>query len=238
MPLADLERVVASTRRAAARAGVPIVTGDTKVVPRGKGDGIFINTSGVGVVPAGLRAVERRASRAGDAVIVSGTIGDHGIAILSRARGHRVRRRAGERHRAARHGWSPPCSPPAPTCTPCATRRAAASPRRWSRSPRAAGSASTSTSGALPVRDGVRGACEMLGLDPLLVANEGKLVAFVAEAGADAVLAAMRAHPLGADAAVIGRVVDAHPGTVLARTAIGGERVIDLPFGEALPRIC
>jgi hydrogenase expression/formation protein HypE len=234
--IADLERIVASTQRAAERVGVPIVTGDTKVVPRGKADGIFINTSGVGVVPAGLRLSSDRVA-AGDAVIVSGPIGDHGVAILSRRAGLEF---DGEL-----------ASDSAPLHELVAALLASGAEVHAMRDPTRGGVAATLVEIAsrrrlgiaiderrVPVRDSVRGACEILGLDPLLVANEGKLVVFVAEASSGAALAALRAHPLGAGAERIGRVTAEHPGTVLARTTIGGERVIDLPFGEALPRIC
>ena len=235
-PLADLERVVASTRRAAARVGVPIVTGDTKVVPRGKGDGIFVNTSGVGVVPAGVHLSSERVA-AGDVVIVSGFIGDHGAAILSR--------------RAGIEFDGDLASDTAPLHELVAAVLGSGAEVHAMRDPTRGGVAATLVEIAsrrrlgveiderkLPVRESVRGACEMLGLDPLLVANEGKLVAFVTEAGAAAALAALRAHPLGKDAAIIGRVTDRHPGLVEARTAIGGDRILDLPFGESLPRIC
>ena len=234
--LDDLERVVASTQRAAARAGVPVVTGDTKVVPRGKGDGIFINTSGVGVIPAGVRLGSDRVAP-GDVVLVSGSIGDHGVAILSR--------------RAGLEFDGDLASDTAPLHELCGAILATGADVHAMRDPTRGGVAATLVEIAtrrrlgvdlderrLPVRDAVRGACEIFGLDPLLVANEGKLVVFVAERDADAALAAMRAHPLGAGAAAIARVTDAHAGTVVARTAIGGERVLDLPFGEALPRIC
>jgi hydrogenase expression/formation protein HypE len=235
-PLVDLERVVASTKRAAERAGVPIVTGDTKVVPRGKGDGIFVNTSGVGLVPAGVRLSSERIA-AGDLILLSGTIGDHGVAVMSQRAGLEF---DGEL-----------ASDTAPLHELAQAVLASGADVHAMRDPTRGGLAATLVEiasrrklgieideRALPIRDSVRGACEMLGLDPLLVANEGKLVLFVAEAGAQAVLAALRAHPLGADATLIGRVTDRHPGVIQARTAIGGERVVDLPFGESLPRIC
>jgi hydrogenase expression/formation protein HypE len=235
-PLDDLERIVASTKRAAERAGVPIVTGDTKVVPRGKADGIFINTSGVGVVPAGVRLSTERVAP-GDAVIVSGPIGDHGVAILSQRAGLEL---DGEL-----------ASDTAPLHELVAALLGCGAEIHAMRDPTRGGVAATLVEIAsrrhlgielderrVPVKDSVRGACEIFGLDPLLVANEGKLVIFVAGAGAEAVLAALHAHPLGQGAALIGKVTAAHPGVVLGRTPIGGERVIDLPFGEALPRIC
>jgi hydrogenase expression/formation protein HypE len=235
-PLADLERVVASTQRAAARANVPIVTGDTKVVPRGKGDGIFINTSGVGLIPQNLRLSSERVAP-GDLILVSGTIGDHGVAIMSRRAGLEF---DGEL-----------ASDTAPLYELVQTVLASGAEVHAMRDPTRGGVAATLVEIAsrrklgieiderlVPVRESVRGACEMLGLDPLLVANEGKLVIFVAESGAHDTLRALRAHPLGRDATALGRVTDRHPGVVEARTAIGGERVLDLPFGESLPRIC
>lgn len=235
-PLEQLERVVASTRRAAARVGVPIATGDTKVVPRGKGDGIFVNTSGIGVIPTGVQLSPDRVAP-GDAVLVSGTIGDHGVAILSQ--------------RAGLEFDGDLASDTAPLYELVASLLASGADVHAMRDPTRGGVAATLVEIAtrrrlgihiderkLPVRGAVRGACEIFGLDPLLVANEGKLVLFVPEAQADAVLATLRAHPLGAAAQRIGRVTAEHPGTVVGTTSIGGERVIDLPFGEALPRIC
>jgi hydrogenase expression/formation protein HypE len=239
LPIEVLERVVASTRAAAARAGVPIVTGDTKVVGRGCADRLFINTSGVGVVPAGVSLSSARV-RPGDAILLSGTVGDHGVAILSRRQGLEFGGLDGEiaSDTAALHGL-------------CAAVLEAASGVHAMRDPTRGGLAATLVEiasrralgievdeRAIPIRDGVRGACELLGLDPLLVANEGKVVVFVDEASSEAALAALRAHPLGRGAARIGRVTATHPGAVLLRTPIGGERLLDLPFGEALPRIC
>lgn len=236
LPLGELRAVVESARAAAARAGVPIVTGDTKVVGRGCADKLFINTSGVGVLPAGVELGSRHV-RPGDAILVSGTLGDHGVAIL-----------------ACRHGLGLGGDVRSDTAPLGALCRAAldASPRVHAmRDPTRGGVAATLVEiasrrrlgievdeRALPVSDAVRGACEILGLDPLLVANEGKLVVFVAAPDADAVLAALRAHPLGRAAARIGHVTDAHPGVVVLETAVGGRRVLDLPFAEALPRIC
>jgi hydrogenase expression/formation protein HypE len=234
--MGDLERVVASVRRAAERAGVPIVTGDTKVVPRGKGDGIFINTSGVGLIPDGVDLSPSRVAP-GDHVLVSGSIGDHGVAILSRRAGLEF---DGEL-----------ASDTAPLCDLVRALLDAGCDLHALRDPTRGGVAATLVEIAgrqrvgidldersLPVKGSVRGACEILGLDPLLVANEGKLVLFVGEGGAGRALAALREHPLGRGAALIGRVTAAHPGSVLCRTAVGGERILDLPFGESLPRIC
>jgi hydrogenase expression/formation protein HypE len=236
LPLADLRRVVESVQRAAERAGVRIVTGDTKVVGRGSGDKIFVNTSGIGVVPPGIELSSRHVCP-GDVVLLSGPIGDHGVAILSQREG------------LAFEGEIASDTAPVHGLVAAALD---ASPRIHAmRDPTRGGVAATLVEiasrrrvgievdeRAIPVRDVVRGACEILGLDPLLVANEGKVVAFVPAADAEQVLAALRGHPLGRDAACIGRVTADHPGIVLLRTPIGGDRILDLPFGEALPRIC
>jgi len=236
LALSELERVVASVGRAAERAGVTVVTGDTKVVGRGSGDKIFINTSGIGLVADGVTLGSAQV-RAGDVILVSGTIGDHGMAILS------ARERLGLEGDLA--------SDTAPLHQLCAAALAAFPGVHAMRDPTRGGVAATLVEiatrrklgvevdeRAVPVKDVVRGACELLGLDPLLVANEGKLVVFVPEEGADRVLEAMRAHPLGRQSARIGRVVAEHPGFVRLVTPIGGERILDLPFGESLPRIC
>lgn len=235
-PLVDFRRVVESARAAAARAEVTVVTGDTKVVNRGSGDKVFVNTSGIGLVPVGVDLSSRRVSP-GDAILLSGPIGDHGIAILSRREGLEFE---GELE-----------SDTAPLYGLVCSILAAAPATHAMRDPTRGGVAATLVEissrqrlgieldeNAVPVRDVVRGACEILGLDPLLVANEGKLVAFVPEEEASAALAAMRSHPLGRDAARIGRVTREHPGVVVAKTPIGGKRILDLPFGEVLPRIC
>ncbi len=233
--LAEFERVVQSARRAAERVGVPVVTGDTKVVPRGSADRCFINTSGIGVVPVDRHLSSSRV-RPGDAILVSGTIGDHGVAILSCRAGLEL---SGELK-----------SDTAPLDGLCRAALDAWPDIHAMRDPTRGGVAATVVEiatrnrlgveldeDALPVREPVRGACEIFGLDPLLVANEGKLILFVPEAGAATVLRALRDHPLGRDAARIGRVTDAHPGLVTVRT-IGGERILELPFAEQLPRIC
>jgi hydrogenase expression/formation protein HypE len=236
LALSELERVLASIRRAAARAGVDIVTGDTKVVGRGSADKLFINTSGIGVVPEGVALSVSRV-QPGDCVLLSGPIGEHGVAILSQREGLELE---GEM-----------ASDTAPLHELVAAMLAAYPGIHAMRDPTRGGLAATLVEvatqrkvgvevveAAIPVRDAVRGACELLGLDPLLVANEGKLVAFLPQEGVEAVLAAMRRHPLGRDAVLIGRVVEAHPGVVHLRTPVGGERVLDLPFAEPLPRIC
>jgi hydrogenase expression/formation protein HypE len=236
LPLADLRRIVESMATAAREAGVPIVTGDTKVVERGKGDGVFITTTGVGVVPAGVCITGDRA-RPGDAILVSGMLGDHGVAIMSLREnlefGTTVRSDT-----AALHGL-------------VAAMLGAVRDIHCLRDPTRGGLATTlnelatqSNSGMLireadlPVRGEVAAACEFLGLDPLYVANEGKLVAICAAADAAALLAAMRAHPLGADAARIGEVVEDPHGFVQMETSFGGRRVVDWLTGDQLPRIC
>jgi hydrogenase expression/formation protein HypE len=234
--ISDLERVVESTRRAAERAGVRIVTGDTKVVGKGSGDKVFINTSGIGLVPPGIELSSSRVS-SGDAILLSGTIGDHGIAILSCREGLEFE--------------GPLLSDTAPLHELAAAALRACPKIHAMRDPTRGGLAATLVEIAsrrhlgievdetsIPIRDTVRGACEILGLDPLLVANEGKLVAFVPQEHSSQVLEALRSHPLGRDAARIGRVTASHPGFVILKTPVGGERVLDLPFGEALPRIC
>jgi hydrogenase expression/formation protein HypE len=235
-PLADLRRVVDSMARAAESVGVPIVTGDTKVVERGCGDGVFINTTGLGMVAAGVELSAANA-RPGDAVILSGSLGDHGITILTRRQGLELEGAIE--------------SDSAPLHTLVAAILGAARDVRVMRDPTRGGLASTlneiaaqSHAGiairetALPIHDGVRGACEVLGLDPLYVANEGKLVAIVPAASAEAVLAAMRRHPLGAEAAIIGEVVALHPGLVTMHTPFGTTRIVDMLAGDQLPRIC
>jgi hydrogenase expression/formation protein HypE len=231
-----LERVVRSMGEAAARAGVPIVTGDTKVVERGKGDGVFINTAGIGIVGAGLELSASHA-RPGDVVLLSGTLGDHGVAIMAEREGLEFE--------------SPVASDSANLWPLVETMLATGARIRAMRDPTRGGLSSTlnefaaaSRAGfrieeaAIPVREEVRGACETLGLDPLYVANEGKLVAVVDAADADGLLEAMRGHPLGAAASRIGVVTGENPGMVTMRTVFGTTRVVDMISGEQLPRIC
>lgn len=231
-----LGRIATSMGRAAREAGVQIVTGDTKVVEKGHGDGLFINTAGIGVIPAGLRIAADQA-RPGDVVIVSGTVGDNGMAIMSV--------REGLAFESALVSDSAPLHTLVAAmldvtheihCLRDATRGGVEAVLNELAAQSRAGI--DLDEGAIPVRPAVQAACEMLGMDPLYVANEGKLVAIVPAEHADAVLDAMRRHPLGSEAAIIGRVVDEHPGMVVARTAIGGRRVVDMPLGEILPRIC
>jgi hydrogenase expression/formation protein HypE len=236
LAIATLERVVASMARAAGDAGVPVVAGDTKVVERGKADGLYVNTTGIGVVDPRCRPGPARA-RAGDVVIVSGQIGRHGMAIM-----------------AAREGleFETTITSDSACLVPLVERlKSTGVDVHVLRDPTRGGVASalneiaaasrvciTLEEQSLPVPDDVRAACEMLGLDPLYVANEGLLVAIVAAPDAARVLDALRSHALGRDATVIGRVA-AQPGaTVVMRTALGGTRIVDLLPGDQLPRIC
>ena len=235
-PIAELARVVQAMAAAARRAGVSIVAGDTKVVERGHGDGVYVTTAGIGVVPPGLE-IGRAPIRPGDAVLLSGTIGDHGMAIMS------VREGLGFEAAIT--------SDTAPLHGLVAAMVAASSRIRLLRDPTRGGVATSLNEiaeaagvgieideNAVPVQPAVAAACEMLGLDPLLVANEGKLLAIVPASDASAVLDALRSHPLGSRAVQLGRVVEGHAGTVFMRTAMGGARLVPMPIGEQLPRIC
>jgi hydrogenase expression/formation protein HypE len=236
LPVDDLRRVTESVARAAVRAGVRIVTGDTKVVGRGAADGLFVNTAGIGLVAPGVTVGADRAS-IGDALILSGPIGLHGVAIMS-----------------VREGldFEVEIASDTQPLNGLVARIVAACPEvRVLRDPTRGGLASALNEIAfasgvgidlreetIPIPGPVRAACEMLGLDPLHVANEGKLVAVVPASAVDAVLAAMRAVPEGAEAVEIGRVVADHPGMVAMRTIVGSQRIVDMLVGEQLPRIC
>jgi hydrogenase expression/formation protein HypE len=236
LPMDDLWRVVVSMQEAARGAHVTLVTGDTKVVDRGKGDRIFINTSGIGVIPHGIHITPARAVL-GDAVLLSGRIADHGIAIMSVREGLEFSTRL--------------TSDTAPLNSLVDAMLHACPDIHVLRDPTRGGVASALNEIAdsahagihiredrIPIADEVRGACELLGLDPLYVANEGKLLAIVPSAEADQVLAVMRTHPLGKQAAWIGEITREHPGMVTMETTIGGTRVVDMLSGEQLPRIC
>ncbi len=235
LSLGDLRRIVRSAAQAAREAGVVIVAGDTKVVDRGAADGVFINTAGVGVIPEGV-ALSPQNIRPGDAVLVSGTVGDHGIAVMAQREGL---------------GLSTPLMSDCAPLNGLAEAVVACGGVRVMRDPTRGGLATTLVElaqaggvgleieeSAVPVNDAVRGACELLGLDPLYVANEGKLVAIVAADCADAALAAMQSHPLGRDARVIGYATQAHAGRVVLKTILGVSRVVEMLTGEQLPRIC
>ncbi|MBB4197158.1 hydrogenase expression/formation protein HypE [Rhodoblastus sphagnicola] len=236
-PLADLARIAESMGAAAREAGVKIVTGDTKVVERGKADGVFISTAGIGVVPDGLDLSGDKA-RPGDVILVSGTIGDHGVAIMSSRENLQFETQILS-DSAALNGLV------ADMVAACGESL------RLLRDPTRGGLAATlneiarqSNIGvrieedALPVKPEVAAACELLGLDPLNVANEGKLIAFVAPEAAEKLLRVMREHPLGKDAAIIGACVDDPHHFVQMRTSFGGGRIVDWLSGEQLPRIC
>jgi len=235
-PLEVLRRIVASMQQVAAQAGVQIVTGDTKVVGRGAADKIFINTAGIGVIARGIDLSARNA-RPGDIVIVSGHLGDHGAAIL-------VARNQLALEADIRSDCQPLSGLVAAMLAVCPEIRCLRDPTRGgvatvlNEFATASGVAIRIDEDALPLREAVRGACEILGLDPLYLANEGKLLAVVPPAHADVVLAAMRAHPAGVDAAIIGEVIDQPAGMVFMQTGFGGQRVVDMLVAEQLPRIC
>ncbi len=237
LPLADLRRIAWSMKAAADEAGIRIVTGDTKVVPRGAADKIFITTCGVGEIPPGVDLGAAHI-RPRDRILLSGCVGDHGAAVLD-ARGGL----------ALEHAIESDCRPlhslVANLLAACPHGvRALRDPTRGgvaavlNEFAQACGCCLRICEEALPVRESVRGMCEILGLDPLYLANEGKLVAVVAPQVADQALAALRTHPDGRAAAVIGEVTEAPAGRVILHTAFGGERIVDLPMGEQLPRIC
>jgi hydrogenase expression/formation protein HypE len=236
MPMDTLGRIVASMAAAAQSAGVAIVAGDTKVVDRGHGDGVFINTTGLGIVPDTVNIGPDQA-RPDDVILISGTVGDHGVAVMSKREGL-------EFETAIESDTAPLHSLVAAILDITHEVHGLRDPTRGGLASTLNEIARASRQGieieerAVPVRPAVRAACEMLGLDPLYVANEGKLVAFVPPSHAEAVLAAMQTHPLGRGAARIGTVVGEHPGMVTARTGIGGRRVVDMQVGELLPRIC
>ncbi|MET8428454.1 hydrogenase expression/formation protein HypE [Nocardia sp. NPDC004860] len=234
--LAEIAQIAGAMGTAALGAGVTLVTGDTKVVDAGHGDRVYINTTGIGVIDEGVDIRPQRAS-VGDVVIVSGDIGLHGVAVLSCREGLEF--------------GTTVCSDTAPLHGLVAAMLATGADVHVLRDPTRGGLAASLNEIAhtakvgvaleennIPIPAEIRDACGLLGLDPMYVANEGKLVAFVAAEDADRVLAAMHAHPLGTRAAAIGVCVSEHPGMVVARTALGGTRVVDLPAGEQLPRIC
>ncbi|OOK83633.1 hydrogenase expression/formation protein HypE [Mycobacterium kansasii] len=235
-PIAELKEIVADMAAAAAQAGVQIVTGDTKVVPKGAADGLFITTTGAGVIPAGRR-LSPGAVRAGDKVLLSGSMGDHGMAVML-ARGDLA--------------IEADISSDTASLSPLVELLIAAAPStRWLRDATRGGVGTVCNELAqacglgvlleeqrLPVAPTVNGACELLGIDPLYVANEGKFVAVVAPEEAEAGLAAVRSHPLGAAAAEVGEIISEPAETVILRTGFGGTRIVDMLVGDPLPRIC
>jgi len=236
LPMEELWRIAFSMKKAAETAGIQLVTGDTKVVDRGKGDKLFINTSGIGIIPDGV-LIDPKQAKPGDKIILSGSIAEHGIAIMSVREGLEFETQI-ESDCSSLNGL-------------VEVMLAASKDIHVLRDPTRGGVASVlneiAESGQIgisireehiPVSEQVRGACEILGFDPLYVANEGKLIAFVSSEAAGNVLDAMHAHPLGKNAILIGEVVADHCGTVIMKTRIGGSRVVDMLSGEQLPRIC
>ena len=236
LPIETLQRVVASMQQAAANAGVQIVTGDTKVVEKGSADGLFINTTGIGRVRDGV-LLSASLARPGDVILLSGYLGDHGIAILAEREGLQFETHI-QSDSAALHTLV------AALLENTQEVRCLRDPTRGGLSSTLNEIAASSQVGmeldetAIPVREEVRGACEMLGLDPLYVANEGKLVAIVAPSVAQDALRALQSHPLGKDAAIIGRVTREHSPMVVMRTPLGTTRIVDMLAGDQLPRIC
>ncbi len=235
-PITELKKIVASIQKATDEAEVKIVTGDTKVVNRGSADKLFINTAGVGVVPEGVN-ISAANARPGDRIIISGNIGDHGIAVLSQREGLKFQ--------------VPVPSDCAPLNKLVAEMLAASANIHCMRDPTRGGLATTLNDFAeqsnigiqieedkIPVDKAVLAACELLGFDPLYIANEGRVVAVVGHADADRVLAKVKENKYGASAAIIGEVVAEHPGKVIMKTSLGASRIVDMPVGELLPRIC
>ena len=236
LPTADLERVLVSMSALARQCGVSVVTGDTKVVNRGAADKLFINTAGIGVIAAGVNISASRA-QPGDVVIVNGSLGDHGVAILIARNELDLQSDIGSDCQPL-HGLVQAMLAACPDshCLRDATRGGLATVLNEFAISSKVGMRLQES--ALPLKPEVRGACEMLGLDVLYMANEGKLVAVVPRTHADAVLAAMRAHPAGVDSAIVGEVLAEPAGHVILNTLFGGERVVDMLVGEQLPRIC
>ena len=236
LPMEDLWKIVISMKEAADRAGIRIITGDTKVVDRGKGDKIFINTSGVGMIQEGIR-ISPNSCKPGDAIIVSGSVGDHGVAIMSA--------RSGLEFETSIKSDSAPLNNLAEQVFKCTKNiHVLRDPTRGGLATALNEISKSSKTGIvleedkIPVSEEVKGACEILGLDPLYVANEGKIVIILPESESDKVLKALHKHPLGQNASIIGKVTNAHPGIVRMTTSIGSSRIIDMLTGEQLPRIC
>ena len=235
-PIAQLKQIADEIGAAARRAGVAIIAGDTKVVENGQGDGCYINTAGVGVVPRNVNIAPQLA-RPGDAIIISGTLGDHGMAIMSVREGLQF-------EASIKSDTAPLHQLVAEMIEACPDIRVLRDPTRGGLAASLNEIATASNCGmvieeaSLPINSTVQSACEILGLDPLQVANEGKLVCIAPSEAAAKVLAAMQSNPLGSEAAIIGNVVADHPKLVVAKTAIGANRVVTVPIGEQLPRIC
>ena len=236
LEIADLEKLLGSMAEAARQAGVQVVAADTKVVERGKADRIYINTAGVGIIAPGVDIAGQNA-KPGDLVLINGPMGDHGVAVLST--------REGLSFQTDIQSDSAPLNGLVSEILEVSRNiHALRDPTRGGVATALNEVASQSAVGIeleeshLPVRPGVKAACEMLGLDPLYVANEGKVLVMVAPEDADLVLNKMRQHPLGRESCAIGKVVSAHPGRVVLQTGVGGHRIVDMLSGEQLPRIC
>lgn len=235
-PLADLERIVMSMARAAKEAGVPVVTGDTKVVEKGKADGVFITTTGLGVVPEGVHVSAERA-KPGQAILLSGSIGDHGVAILSKRENLEFETEI-RSDSAALHGMVAAMVEAVPGIAVLRDPTRGGLAATLNEIARTANIGMMLDEAMIPMKPDVAAACELLGLDPLYVANEGKLVCLCDADDADRLLEVMRADPLGADAARIGTVIDDDANLIQMKTGFGGTRVVDWLAGEQLPRIC
>lgn len=236
LPVETLQRVLASMQAAAAEAGVQFIAGDTKVVERGKCDGLFINTTGIGVIPEGV-ILHGANARPGDALLISGTLGDHGIAVLS-ARGELAFQTSVVSDVAPLNGLISDLLKAAPAVHVLRDPTRGGLATTLNEIARQSQACLMLEEEALPVRPEVQAACEMLGFDPLYVANEGKVVIILPEEEADQALSALRSHPYGKQARKIGHVAAAPAGKVLMRTLIGGTRIVDMLAGEILPRIC
>ena len=236
LPMEDLWKIVVSMKYAAERGGVKIVTGDTKVVDRGKGDKIFINTSGVGIIPEGIN-ISPRNSTPGDVIILSGRIGDHGVAIMSARSGLEFETKIVS-DTVALNGLADKIFNTTSNIHVLRDPTRGGVATTLNELCRSAGVGMVIDEEKIPVSGEVRGACEILGLDPLYIANEGKLIIILPEAEADRVVGAMKQDPAGAEATIIGRVTSEHPGIVRMTTSIGSSRIVDMLTGDQLPRIC
>lgn len=235
-PLADLERIIISMAKAASEANVPVITGDTKVVEKGKGDGVFITTTGIGVVPEGIN-ISGDLAEAGDVILVNGSMGDHGVAIMS-SRENLEFETSIESDSASLHTLIADMVKAVPGihCLRDPTRGGLAT--TLNELAQQSGVGMSIREADIPVKPAVSAACELLGLDPLYVANEGKLICICKSRDAELLLNTMRAHPLGAEAAIIGEVIEDEHGFVQMQTMFGGSRIVDWLAGEQLPRIC
>ncbi len=236
LAMEDLWRIVLGMKESAEKAGVSIVTGDTKVVERGSGDKIFINTSGIGIVREGIH-IDPANAKSGDAVLINGTVGDHGVAVMSARAGLEFETSI-QSDTVALNGLADEIFKVTGNISVLRDPTRGGIATTLNEISRTASKGVVLEEEKIPVRAQVNGACEILGLDPLYIANEGKVLVIVPGGEAEAVLAAMKKHPLGRDSAIIGHITDDHPGVVRMITRIGSSRIIDMLTGEQLPRIC